>query len=134
MHPHLRIITIVFIACVLLGPTAGSCATLSYEYDRLNRLTSVTYGDGTRIAYAYDAAGNRLSRTVSKVVITFRGDINGDDLVNLEDAILVLQVVSNLNPDGIRSNYADSGADANNNQRIGTEDAIYILQKAAGMR
>jgi YD repeat-containing protein len=39
---------------------------IDYAYDELNRLTSVTYDDGTTIAYSYDAAGNRLTRTVTE--------------------------------------------------------------------
>lgn len=35
--------------------------TMSYAYDSLNRLTSVTYASGGSINYAYDAAGNRTS-------------------------------------------------------------------------
>lgn len=33
----------------------------SQTYDPLNRLTSITYADGSRIEYTYDANGNRLS-------------------------------------------------------------------------
>ena len=114
-------------------PFQGYGATISYEYDRLNRLTSVTYGDGTRIAYAYDAAGNRLKRTISNTNIE-PGDINGDGAAGLGDAILVLQAISGMNPSGIRSDYATSGADVNTDQKIGLEEALYILQKAAGVR
>jgi YD repeat-containing protein len=37
--------------------------SVSYVYDSLNRLTSVTYGSSVTIAYTYDAAGNRSSTT-----------------------------------------------------------------------
>jgi YD repeat-containing protein len=48
-------------------------SAIDYEYDELNRLTAVAYEDGTVVAYAYDRAGNRLSRIVSK-------DIDGDGI------------------------------------------------------
>ena len=37
----------------------------NYIYDDLNRLTQVTYSNGTTINYTYDALGNRLSKTVT---------------------------------------------------------------------
>jgi YD repeat-containing protein len=41
-------------------------APVSYTYDSLNRVTEVNFDNGqTVISYTYDAAGNRLSRTVS---------------------------------------------------------------------
>ena len=47
---------------------ASECpGAVAYGYDSLNRLTNVDYGNGSVIAYTYDAAGNRLtySGTVS---------------------------------------------------------------------
>jgi YD repeat-containing protein len=46
---------------------AGSAA---YTYDTLGRLTQVTYAGGVAIDYAYDAAGNRSSSTVSTALST----------------------------------------------------------------
>ncbi len=36
--------------------------TTKYEYDELNRLTQVTYGNGVTVSYTYDALGNRLTK------------------------------------------------------------------------
>ncbi len=36
-----------------------------YQYDSLNRLTEITYADGSRITYAYDPAGN-LTQTITR--------------------------------------------------------------------
>jgi len=44
--------------------------TPNYSYDALNRLTKVAYADGTTIVYAYDSAGNRLSRIISNPSIS----------------------------------------------------------------
>jgi YD repeat-containing protein len=129
---------IKFVVVVLLGwmllPLTSHSTTIIYQYDRLNRLTSVRYEGGSFISYTYDPAGNRLSRTISAVVLPVKGNINEDELVNLADAILGLQILSGLKPAGIRSDYAGSGADIGNNLKIGLEEAIYILQKVAGMR
>ncbi len=43
---------------------ASSSPAIDYVYDDLDRLVQVTYEDGTVVSYAYDAAGNRLARTV----------------------------------------------------------------------
>jgi len=50
--------------------TASLCSllmasTISYTYDSLDRLTRVTYADGTAISYSYDSAGNRLTQVIS---------------------------------------------------------------------
>ncbi|MGE5416831.1 MAG: Ig-like domain-containing protein [Acidobacteriota bacterium] len=49
----------MFLALLLVLPAAADI----YTYDDLNRLTSVTYDDGSKITYTYDAAGNILSIT-----------------------------------------------------------------------
>ena len=36
----------------------------TYQYDRLHRLTKVTYDSGTQIIYTYDASGNRTTKVV----------------------------------------------------------------------
>jgi YD repeat-containing protein len=40
---------------------AINVSAASYEYDQLNRLTSVSYDDGSSVSYTYDSAGNILS-------------------------------------------------------------------------
>lgn len=50
----------------------ASCAftqSLRYSYDELNRLTSISYTDGTTITWRYDAAGNRLSQIIANPAI-----------------------------------------------------------------
>jgi len=49
----------------ILLATPALAGTAQYTYDSLNRLTQVQFDDGTTIRYAYDAAGNRLSRQVT---------------------------------------------------------------------
>ena len=44
---------------------SSTSVSVGYVYDRLGRLQSVTYGDGTVIAYCYDWNGNRSQYTVS---------------------------------------------------------------------
>jgi len=64
---------------------AVAMASVTYEYDKLNRLTRVTYDDGSVIVYHYDAAGNRTARVMNtdpdKVYLSTRVDPRGNGLV-----------------------------------------------------
>jgi hypothetical protein len=57
-----------------------------------------------------------------------KGDINGDGRTDLADAMLALQIMAGLNPDGIDPDYASSGADVNGDGKVGWEELVYILQ------
>jgi hypothetical protein len=59
------------------------------------------------------------------------GDVNNDGRINIADAILSLQITSNMDTTGKTITMT---ADANNDDRIGVAEVIYILQKMAGMR
>src|SRR5206468_2450001 len=43
------------------APTISTSDSVSYSYDNLDRLITVTYASGPTITYTYDAAGNRTS-------------------------------------------------------------------------
>ncbi len=49
-----------FLACVFMTASTG-VASIVASYDQLSRLTGITYPNGSRIEYSYDAAGNRTS-------------------------------------------------------------------------
>ncbi len=59
----------------------------------------------------------------------YKGDIDDDGNVDLTDAILGLQIISGLKPQGIVMQ-----ADVNADGRIGLAEVIYILQYVAGLR
>ncbi len=61
--------------------------------------------------------------------IDSRGDVNGDEAVDLADAVVALQVTVGLNPAGV-----NAAADVNGDGQIGIEEFIFILQKIAGLR
>ncbi len=63
-----------------------------------------------------------------------KGDLNGDSVVNLTDAIIALQVITGYTPSQLRTDYAISGADVNGDNQVGPEELIYILQKEAELR
>ena len=62
------------------------------------------------------------------------GDLNKDLKVDLQDALLALQVLGGLNPTGIRTDYIASGVAVQDDGKIGLAEVIYILQKVAGAR
>lgn len=104
-------------------PFAKAGTVAIYTYDKAGRLIGVDYSAGKYIAYKYDNAGNLLSRTVGnnapgdvyadslidlkdaimalKVAsrleaerALFRGDVNGDRKIGVEEAIYVLTCIS----------------------------------------
>ncbi|MEI7671235.1 MAG: dockerin type I domain-containing protein [Deltaproteobacteria bacterium] len=80
-----------------------------------------------------------LSRSLQLTVGTasdskIPGDLNGDGVVTMADAIIALQVMARIQPSGLRSDYTTSGVDVNGDSKVGMPELIYILQKAAGAR
>jgi YD repeat-containing protein len=53
------------ILLILFQFSFSFAAPLTYTYDTLNRLTKVTYENGTTEEFTYDSAGNRLSLLVA---------------------------------------------------------------------
>lgn len=58
------------------------------------------------------------------------GDVNEDDIVDLKDFILVVQVVTGITPS--QTIYRE--ADANGDDKIGIEEAVFILEEIANYR
>ena len=58
------------------------------------------------------------------------GDFDGDGDVDLTDAILALQVIAGMKP----SSTVNKEADVNDDDKIGIEEVIYVLQKVSGLR
>ncbi|NQU03808.1 MAG: S8 family serine peptidase [Syntrophaceae bacterium] len=63
---------------------------------------------------------------------TIPGDLSCNGRIELDDAIIALQIISGLNPD-ICSYCIPLGLDINSNGRIGVEEAIYVMQEVAGI-
>jgi YD repeat-containing protein len=56
---HGLLISIAVIGLFFTSVLTSYAETVNYIYDELNRLIRVEYGDGTKIMYTYDEAGNR---------------------------------------------------------------------------
>jgi hypothetical protein len=85
------------------------------------------------------SAGRRMVRKdfglVSATGPVRKGDINGDDIVDLADAIIVLKALSGADTSGmVRQQYETSGADVNGDSTVGPEEAIYVLQAVSQAR
>lgn len=62
----------------LAAKFAAAQTTTTYEYDKLYRLTKITYGNGSSITYLYDANGNRTNQFVVGTVTTYTFIGNGN--------------------------------------------------------
>ena len=92
----------------------------------------ITIATTTTLKYfSKDLAGNSESvKTEIYSITQTAGDIDGNGAVDLADAILALQVMAGNQP----SATIFMEADVNNDNRIGLEEAIYIMQRVAGFR
>ncbi len=63
-----------------------------------------------------------------------KGDLNGDNMVDLTDAIIALQVITGLTSPQLRTDYAVSGTDVNGDDQVGMEELVYILEEEAEVR
>jgi hypothetical protein len=83
------------------------------------------FGDDTTSA---SASIQLASIAYDDEVPSLKGDINGDKVIDLDDAMLALRVCIGLNPLGVIPVHESSDGDVNGDGRIGIEDVIYILQ------
>ena len=104
----------------------SSAATATYTYDSLSRLTLLEYDNDSFISFTYDATGNILQITSNNQTLS-PGDIDGNGNVTLTDAILSLQVVSGKSPSSNVAVFQDT----NDDNKIGMEEVIYIIQSVA---
>ncbi len=66
---------------------------------------------------------------------TKQGDIARNGGFGLEDAIIALKIMTGIkNARLFRSDYAASGADVGDDNKVGLEEVLYILQKVSGLR
>ncbi|MHB8827994.1 MAG: LamG-like jellyroll fold domain-containing protein [Syntrophales bacterium] len=124
----------------------GRCLLLRYSADGTKYKTALTYQLPPGIeasqrviidANVYSTEGSYVDWDYidfAPTPIPNYGDINNDGRVDLADAVLAIQAVAGLNPSAIRTDYQTCGVDVDCNASIGTAEALYILQRAAGLR
>ena len=76
-------IILITLLCFGFGKLA-SAQTTTYQYDKLSRLTKITYSNGGSITYQYDANGNRTyQHNIGAVTVyVFNGNGNWSDAAN----------------------------------------------------
>lgn len=83
------------------------------------------FSDGYYPTYLTFDSSASLTITLDPIV----GDINADNRVDINDAIIALRALSDDELMGhVRSDYPVSGADVNGDNRLGIEEAIHALQ------
>lgn len=86
-----------------VSDNTGPIRTETYGYDKLNRLTSVNYGDGQTQSYTFDAMGNRLSKTDAG------GGINGTESYSYNNANMLLSRAGNAYTNDANGNTLTGG-------------------------
>lgn len=82
-------------------------------------------------AYAANSAGTAYGEDVPfSTLAVSRGDLNNNGIIDLQDAILAMQILAGGGP--VLPLHV--GADVDGDGRIGVGELIYCLQAAAGMR
>jgi len=117
---------------VLFGPFTGNQpVTLTYQITPpVNAVGSYQFVGKASVYRSADVAITGISSVSDTALSVAPGDVNGSGGdPDLADAILVLQVLAGINPPDV-----NVGADVNGDNRIGLEEVVYILQKAAELR
>ncbi|MDY6988733.1 MAG: dockerin type I repeat-containing protein [Thermodesulfobacteriota bacterium] len=95
--------------------------------------TSVSSDDG-KIAWGSASGvyywGGASVAEVSDLDDVKKGDVNGDDKVDIADAVLAFKILAGMQPPVTVSREADVNGDS----RIGLEEILYIIEKIAGLR
>jgi hypothetical protein len=89
----------------------------------LGKVSTYTFADVTE--------NHTITAVFEPVVQTLKGDLNDNGVVDLEDVILCLRILSGTEPEGTR---ISPSADVNGDGKISIEELIYILQKVSGLR
>ena len=78
----------------------STIATISYEYDALNRLTEANYDNGNYYYYTYDEVGNRKTETTPGGVTAYDYD-DANRLASVNGVTYTYDANGNLKSDGV---------------------------------
>lgn len=88
--------------------------------------------------YVYAANEDDLVTPSAPIIVQAEGsvapgDVNGDSMVDLTDAIVGLKEIAGIKTNQVISGYSNSGADVNNDGTLGLHEPIFILRENAGI-
>lgn len=124
----MRYLKLFCFAALILLPLHAGGETLTYAYDSAGRLTGAALNYGVDITYVYDVTGNRSNRIVT-IEAPEAGDMNNDGAINLDDAVLTLQLLSGV----MTETPVCKAGDINSNNRIDLAETLWILRTIAGL-
>jgi hypothetical protein len=108
----------------LIPSAGGQAKTLTYQATPPSDAKGL-YTFGGKISYS----GNTPQTIAGDGAVsdTVPGDVNGDLKADLKDAVIALQIVAATQPPP----NAALAADVNRDRKIGTEEAVFALEKSA---
>jgi hypothetical protein len=115
---HIRLGTVTF-RCITEGTSAFMMLDREGDWFVLDSEEEIVL-DG-------DIGAGVLLATIRPLI---SGDVNGDGLVNLADAIAVLKVMAQVG----QGEVVHTTGDVNGDGLIGTQEVIYILQRVSGLQ
>ncbi|MCP4352366.1 MAG: hypothetical protein GY795_43460, partial [Desulfobacterales bacterium] len=121
----------------------GVCWNTAQEPDKENGAVCTQEGTGVGVfesfiaglnphtthyvrAYATNSAGTSYGNELAFETHVMPGDVNGDNTVDLTDAVLGLKVLAGADTDDAEIH---AGADVDGDGKIGMDDILYILRK-----
>jgi len=113
----------------LAGLIISQCPSLSYTEIKAAILDTA---DKIPAVAGKMVSGGRVNASAA-LSLFLPGDLSGDRRLGLDDAILAQQIITGLSPQ-ISYHCHSSGPVGNGDGPIGLQDAIFILQKLAGLR
>ena len=110
----------------------GDSTTFPMDINTTANLLSANGYRGT--VYFSDVTNKMIVGRTINLMVKGNGDVNGDGVVDLLDAILAMQVQSGQAAPAVRTDYVTSGAGVNSDNKVGLPEAVYALQISANLR
>ena len=90
------------------------------------------YGSAAQASERESTAGSLLTGSSSdeSALVSIAGDVNGDGLVDLKDAVIGLQVCAGITP----TDALYLSGDVNGDGIVGVPEAVFGLQMVSGLR